>query len=321
MGSGNCNRITAPETRRANLTRHTIWTQWGTGIESHGHLLLGPDTRNLATDDLSDVTVYVPRYMSGAAGLQPITRMPELRLLQLPYAGYDDALQVLPEGVTLCNAGEVHTQSTAELAVALMLASSRGLDHFARNQLRGEWKHESLKSLSGKSALIVGFGSIGRKIAEMLAPFDVATTGITRTGRDETRPLTELDSLLPCFDFVVLVTPANAESKHLINERRLGLLKDGALLVNVSRGSTVDTEALVAQLATGRISAALDVTEPEPLPANHPLWQLDNVLISPHVGGDSSAFEPRMLRLLDDQLARLAADQPLLHVVSGSATL
>jgi phosphoglycerate dehydrogenase-like enzyme len=302
------------------LTQHTIWTQWGNAIGSHGHVLIGPETRNLEKDDLSDITVYVPKYMSGAAGLSAIARMPNLKLLQLPYAGYDDALNVLPAGVTLCNAGEVHTQSTAELAVALMLASSRGLDRFARNQLRGEWRHETLQSLSGKSALIIGFGSIGRKIAEMLRPFDVTSVGVTRTGRNETRPLTELERLLPSFDIVVLVTPANADSKHLMNRERIAKLKDGALLVNVSRGSTVHTEALVAELATGRISAALDVTDPEPLPAGHPLWTFENVLISPHVGGDSSAFEPRMLRLLDEQFARLAAGQNPLHVVADSAT-
>lgn len=302
------------------MTTQIVWTQWGDSISAHGHKLLGPKTRDLETEDLSDITVYVPSYMSGPAGLSPIARMPNLKLLQLPYAGYDDALRVLPPGVTLCNAGEVHTQSTAELAVALMLASSRGLDRFARNQLRGEWHHESLSSLSGKSALIIGFGSIGRKIAAMLEPFEVSTVGVTRAGKDGTRALTELDTLLPEFDFVVLATPANAESHQLMNQQRLGKLKRGALLVNVSRGSTVDTDALVAELTTGRISAALDVTNPEPLPATHPLWKFENVLISPHVGGDSSAFEPRMLKLLDEQLARLAADLSPLHVVAGSAT-
>lgn len=303
------------------MTKHTVWTQWGEGIESHGHNLLGPKTRNLDSDDLSDITVYVPRYMSGSAGLRPIERMSSLQLLQLPYAGFDDALEILPEGVTLCNAGEVHTQSTAELAVALMLASSRGLDRFARNQLRSEWRHESLQSLSGKSALVIGYGSIGKKISEMLKPFEVTTVGVTRSGRDGTRTLDELDDLLPSFDIVVLATPANAESRQLMNELRIRRLRDGALLVNVARGSTVATEALVTELTTGRISAALDVTDPEPLPPDHPLWQLENVLISPHVGGDSSAFEPRMLRLLDEQLGRLAAGQSPLHVVAGSAAI
>ena len=169
--------------------------------------------------------------------------------------------------------------------------------------------------------LIVGFGSIGRKIAEMLAPFDVSVVGLTRTGRENTRTLAELDEVLPSFDIVVLVTPANSESKQLMNQRRLALLRDGALLINVSRGSTVDTSALVSELAKGRIFAALDVTDPEPLPAEHPLWDFENVIISPHVGGDSSAFEPRMLRLLDEQLARLAADQSPLHLVLGSESI
>ena len=303
------------------MTRHTVWSQWGEAISSHGHRLLGPDSRSLESDDLSDITVYVPRYMSGAAGLSHIARMPSLKLLQVPYAGYEDALAILPEGVTLCNAGEVHTQSTAELAVALMLASSRGIDRFVRNQQQGAWRHETLQSLSGKRALVIGFGSIGKKIAEMLKPFEVEVVGVTRTGRDGTNPLSDLDPILPDFDIVVLATPANSESKQLMSAERLAMLKSGALLVNVSRGSTVDTQALVRELIEGRITAALDVTDPEPLPSDHPLWDLENVIIAPHVGGDSSAFEPRMLKLLDEQLARLADDLDPLHVVAGPATI
>ena len=215
----------------------------------------------------------------------------------------------------------MHTQSTAELAVALMLASSRGIDRFVRNQLQGAWRHETLQSLSGKRALVIGFGSIGKKIAEMLKPFEVEVVGVTRTGRDGTKPLSDLDPILPDFDIVVLATPANSESKQLMSAERLAMLKSGALLVNVSRGSTVDTQALVRELIEGRITAALDVTDPEPLPSDHPLWDLENVIIAPHVGGDSSAFEPRMLKLLDEQLARLADDLDPLHVVAGPATI
>ncbi len=163
---------------------------------------------------------------------------------------------------------------------------------------------------------IVGYGSIGQNVARNLSGFTVEVTGFSRSGRDGALTMDQLDGLLPAFDIVILVLPLNAESKHLFDARRLALLKDGALIVNVARGGIIDTDALVAELNSGRIQAALDVTDPEPLPSDHPLWRAKNVLIAPHVGGDSTAFESRGKKLVEDQIARLAQGAELKNIVA-----
>lgn len=299
------------------MTKHVIYSQWGSSIPDYGHTLLGPENRNLISDNLDDITVYVPNYMAGSKAFLPISRMPNLQLLQLPNAGFEDALEILPTGVTLSNAAGVHTQSTAELALALTLASLRGLDRFVLNQQQRVWGHESLASLAGRRALVVGFGDIGKKIAEMLRVFAAEVSSVSRSGRDSSHTIEELDSLLPTADVVILIVPATAETNGLFDARRMRLMKPGALLVNVARGSVVVTDDLVQVLAAGHISAALDVTDPEPLPSDHPLWAAPNLIIVPHVGGDSSAFEPRMLQLLETQFERLAAGLAPLNVVAG----
>ena len=153
-------------------------------------------------------------------------------------------------------------------------------------------------------------------MARNLSGFTVEVTGFSRSGRDGALTMDQLDGLLPAFDIVILVLPLNAESKHLFDARRLALLKDGALIVNVARGGIIDTDALVAELNSGRIQAALDVTDPEPLPSDHPLWRAKNVLIAPHVGGDSTAFESRGKKLVEDQIARLAQGAELKNIVA-----
>lgn len=301
------------------MPQQVIYSQWGTNLADFGHTLLGPENRDLRNDDLSDVTVYVPKYMSGPKGYLPISRMPNLKLIQLPNAGYEDALEVLPAGVTLCNAGGVHAQSTAELAIALALASLRGLDRFVLNQRERVWGHESLHSLADSRVLVVGFGDIGQNIARMLSVFDVEVLSVSRSGKHSTHRFDDLDSLLPSVDVVILIVPQTAETTGLFDLRRMRLMKPGALLVNVARGPVVVTDDLVTALNDGLISAALDVTDPEPLPREHPLWSAPNLIISPHVGGDSSAFEPRMKRLLADQFERMANGQPLKNHVAGPA--
>ena len=299
------------------MSHEVIWSQWGSDLADHGHTLLGPETRDLRTDNLDDVTVFVPRYMSGPSGMLAVERMPNLKLLQLPNAGYEDALEILPAGVVLTNAAGVHTQSTAELALALTLASLRGIDGFVLNQQREHWGHESLQSLADQRALVVGFGDIGQKIAEMLRVFAAEVISVSRSGKQSSHRIEDLDSLLPQVDVVILIVPATADTQGLFDYRRMRLMKPGALLVNVARGSVVATDDLVRALNEGHISAALDVTDPEPLPTGHPLWSAPNLIISPHVGGDSSAFEPRMRKLMNEQLRRLAAGEPVLNQVAG----
>jgi phosphoglycerate dehydrogenase-like enzyme len=271
---------------------------------------------------IGEVACYVLPYFRGTAVLDRAADMPKLRVVQTLTAGYEEFLPLVPAAATLCNAAGLHDASTAELAVALALASGRQLDRFARNQETGTWSRLAWgRSLADRNVLIVGYGHIGQAIERRLQGFEVASiTRVARRGRPgppRVHPIEELHRLLPQADVVFLIAPYTPQTEHLIGARELKLLPDQALLVNVARGKLVDTDALVAELATGRIRAALDVTDPEPLPADHPLWRQPGVLISPHVGGASSAFFPRADRLIAAQLARFAAGQPLENVVRG----
>jgi len=298
------------------MTAIVAWTQWPDLIAPDGVELRNPNNHPLDTSDNSAITFYVPTNMSGAKGLSHVAGMSSLQYLQMPNAGYDDALAHLRPGLTLCNATGVHDDSTAELAVGLAIASRRGIPDFVRDQDRATWNHKRYPSFADSKIAIVGYGSIGQNVARNLSGFTVDVTGFSRSGRDGSLTMDKLDQLLPTFDIVILVLPLNAESKHLFDARRLSLLKDGALIVNVARGGIIDTDALVAELNSGRIHAALDVTDPEPLPSEHPLWKAKNVLIAPHVGGDSTAFESRGKKLVEEQIARLAKGDLLKNIVA-----
>jgi phosphoglycerate dehydrogenase-like enzyme len=294
---------------------HVVWTQWDDLVAPEGITLLGPKTAPLDSDLISEVTFYAPAYMSGLAGLEPSRKMPKLRYLQMPNAGYDETHPYRREGLDICNARGVHDVSTAELALALTLSSLRGLDDFILAQQDGKWLTGTRPSLAYKKVALVGYGSIGKKIARMLEPFDVELVAFTRSGGDGTTSMEQFDAMLPSFDVVILIIPANADSIGLMNKQRLSALKDGALLVNVARGVIVETDALVAQLQSGRIRAALDVTDPEPLPGDHPLWKAPGLIISPHVGGNSSAFPRGMRNLLETQFQKLVSGQEPINIV------
>ncbi|MEK9521260.1 2-hydroxyacid dehydrogenase [Streptomyces venezuelae] len=264
---------------------------------------------------------YVVPYMKGSEiAVRPMASMTSLRVVQTLSAGIDHVtpgLDALPAGVAVCNAKGVHEASTAELTLALILASLRGIPGFVRGQDAEQWRAGFYPALADKSVLIVGYGSIGAAIEDRLAPFECARVArVARsartTARGEIHALTELPALLPEADVVVLSTPLTPATRHLVDAGFLGRMKDGALLVNVARGPVVDTAALLKEVESGRITAALDVTDPEPLPAGHPLWHAPGVLISPHVGGSTSAFMPRAKRLVAAQLRRFAAgEQPV----------
>lgn len=270
-------------------------------------------------DSIAEVEFYVLPYMKGAEVLERSGEMSSLKVIQTLTAGVENFLPYVPDGVLLCNAAGVHDASTAELAVALMLASGRHLDDFARAQPEGRWAPIFGRALADQRVLIVGYGNIGPAIERRLAGFEVSS--VTRVAR-RSRPgppvvhaIDDLDRLLPEADVVVVIAPHTPETEDLISAPQLALMPDGALLVNVARGRLVDTDALVAETGSGRLRAALDVTEPEPLPPDHPLWRTPGVLISPHVGGASSAFFPRADRLVAAQLGRFAAGEELEHVV------
>ncbi|MEU6101455.1 2-hydroxyacid dehydrogenase [Streptomyces flaveolus] len=274
--------------------------------------------------DPADCAFYVVPYMKPSGlGIRPLPRMRSVQVVQTLSAGIDHVepgLGHLPAGVRLCNARGVHEASTAELTLTLILASLRGVPDFVRAQDRGEWLGGFRPALADRNVLIVGYGSIGSAIEDRLVPFEVARVArVARSARTTARgpvhPLTELPALLPEADVVILSTPLTEATRGLVNADFLSRMKDGALLVNVARGPVVDTKALLAELESGRVTAALDVTDPEPLPPGHPLWQAPGVLVSPHVGGPTSAFLPRAKRLLTDQLTRFVNREPLRNVI------
>ncbi|WP_338673114.1 2-hydroxyacid dehydrogenase [Streptomyces sp. SCSIO 30461] len=274
--------------------------------------------------DPADCAFYVVPYLKPTeVAVRPLAAMTSVQVVQTLSAGIDHVepgLGSLRAGVSLCNAKGVHEASTAELALALVLASLRGIPRFVEGQREEEWRAGFYPALADKSVLIVGYGSIGAAIEDRLTPFECARVArVARsaraTARGEVHPLVRLPLLLPQADVVILSTPLTPATRHLVDADFLRRMRDGALLVNVARGPVVDTEALIDETATGRITAALDVTDPEPLPPGHPLWHARGVLISPHVGGSTSAFMPRAKRLMRDQLRRFAAGGPLHNVV------
>lgn len=266
---------------------------------------------------LDSIEFYVPPYMAGARALEPISRMTSLEVIQSPNAGVDDLLEILPLGVTLCNAKGVHEVSTAELAIGLTISSRRGFATFMGNQNKGLWIHDRHNALADSRVGIVGMGSIGSLIARQLELFNVEVIGFSRSGKNGSKTMAEFDQLLPSLDVVILILPLNEYSRHLMNRTRINSMKVGATLINMARGPIVDTDALVDALNRGHITAGLDVTDPEPLPKGHPLWSAPNVIITPHVGGDSSAFNPRVKALIESQLKRFASGQPLSNIVAG----
>lgn len=274
--------------------------------------------------DPADCAYYVVPYMKGVdVAVRPLGAMSGVRVVQTLSAGIDHVepgLAGLPAGVRLCNAKGVHEASTAELTLALILASLRGFPGFVHGQDKEEWRSGFYPSLADKSVLIVGYGSIGSAIEDRLAPFECARVArVARSARTTARgpvhTLDDLPTLLPEADVVILSTPLNPSTQGLVGPEFLAAMRDGALLVNVARGPVVNTEALLSELESGRLRAALDVTDPEPLPSGHPLWHAPHALITPHVGGSTSAFLPRAKRLIAGQLTRFAAGEPLDNVV------
>ena len=261
-------------------------------------------------------------YLTPAARVGHTTGCAPDLTVQLLTAGFDAHVGHLRPGVALANAAGVHDTATAELAVTLVLASMRGIPESVRAQGRGEWLPLRIwPSLADSKVLLIGYGRIGRAIAARLAPFEVSLTAVASTRRagDEwvarVWGVDDLPGLLPTHDIVIVIVPLTETTRGLVDARLLAAMPDGALLVNVARGPVVDTDALLAELTSGRLRAALDVTDPEPLPAGHPLWSAPGLLVTPHVGGASEAFRPRAVRFLREQLRRYAAGQPLDHIV------
>jgi phosphoglycerate dehydrogenase-like enzyme len=292
-------------------------------------------------DDLDheiEIDVWIPDPYPARA-MRIWQRLRGVRLVLSLMAGTEWIPGVVGPRVTICNARGAHNISTAEWTVSAILATLKYFPFYLDVQRGGVWKRRfeasaqyaritgdarplyppvMLEELTGKRVLLVGYGAIGQEIERMLAPFDVKLKRVARSARDGVYAVSELDSLLPQAEIVILILPSTAESHHLIGSRQLALMRQGALLVNAARGPVVDTDALVAALNSGRIRAALDVTDPEPLPEGHPLWSCPNLLLTPHVAGSSPQFAPRSVRTAADELRRYLAGAPLHNVVQAA---
>lgn len=261
-----------------------------------------------------------------------------VRAVQGLWAGVDALRPLIPQGVTLCNARGVHDAPTAEWAVTAALAMQKYLPFYADLQRRADWggkdKAEDIyllseggvrdpdcpvlvEEISDKTVLIVGYGSIGEAVEARLAPFGCNFLRVARSAREEVSPVSALDGLLPQADIVILTTPLTSETRGLMSAARLALMKRGALLVNAARGAVVDSDALTAALVEGRIRAALDVTDPEPLPPGHSLWQAPNLLITPHIATDTPRFMGRAFAFAAQQAQRFARGEPLRNIIRG----
>lgn len=232
-------------------------------------------------------------------------------------AGADTWVGRLPPAVTLCDGQGIHTIPTSEWAVTAALAYLHEFPHFARAQGRGEWSRRVTDEMAGKRVLIVGAGDIGAAVAARLLPFEVTLTRVARTARAGVHGVSELPLLLPNADVVILTVPLTSATTGLVDAAFLAAMPDGSLLVNAARGPVVDSAALTVELASGRLHAALDVTDPEPLPPGHPWWSRPNVLITPHVGGAVRGILPRAYGLVGDQIRRYVSGEPLINVVTG----
>jgi phosphoglycerate dehydrogenase-like enzyme len=262
-----------------------------------------------------EIEFFVGRYDVPPPPADALAALPRLRVVQLLSAGVEPWLPVVPDGVLLCNGRGVHGASTAELAVAGLLASRRGLVPFEAARRAHEWRPVRTPGVTGRRVLVVGAGDIGRRVATALEAFDAEVTLVARTARDGVRALADVPALLPEQDVVVLALPNTPQTRGLVDARFLAALPDGALLVNVARGAIVDTDALVAELRAGRLHAFLDVTDPEPLPADHPLWDVPNLLLTPHVGGGTQGWEARAYALVRAQVDRYRAGEELANCV------
>ncbi|MFI5609669.1 2-hydroxyacid dehydrogenase [Amycolatopsis sp. NPDC051903] len=251
------------------------------------------------------------------AGEELWRELPNLKLVQLLSAGAEDWVGKLPDGVLLSTCRGAHGGSTAEWVVAVLLSMYRKLDVFSTAQKDQSWRKLPAETLQGQRALIVGAGDLGRQLRRRLEPFDVRCTMVGMSARDGVRGVAELPELLPDHDIVVLMVPLTSRTHGMVDAEFLAAMPEGAVLVNAARGPVVRTDALVAELSAGRLRAALDVTDPEPLPADHPLWTVPGLLLTPHVGGAVEGVRRRSYAVAAAEIARYAGGELPDNLVRG----
>lgn len=267
--------------------------------------------------DLGDVEFYVLPYDRGPEPPKLIPELPALRVVQSLSAGVEAIVPLLPDGVRLANGRGLHDLSVAEHALALIHAAQRDLPRWFAQQARGEWTREHTRSLADSRVLLVGYGSIGQAIERQLVAAEAVVTRVASRARPGVHGVDELPRLLPDADIVVLILPDTPATRGLFDAKALAALPDDALVVNVGRGTAIDTDALLAETRSGRLRAGLDVVDPEPLPSDHPLWTVPGVVITPHIAGGSASFYPRAKKLAAEQLRRYVAGEELLNLVES----
>jgi phosphoglycerate dehydrogenase-like enzyme len=266
------------------------------------------DPRGELPAGAADAQVLIPPFQASDDVVAIAGRLPRLRLVQLLSAGADRWIDRVPDGVLISDGRGSHGGATAEWAVAALLSIYRDLPRFADDQREHRWAAHPTEELAGKRVLVVGAGDVAANLVRRLEPFEVATTLVARRPRDGVHGIDEVHDLLPGHDACVLIVPLTAQTRGLVDARFLAAMPDGAVLVNAARGPVVDTAALLAELVGGRLRAALDVTDPEPLPAEHPLWNAPGLLLTPHVGGAVPLAQERAYRVAAEQLAAFARD-------------
>jgi len=286
------------------------------GLDGATVEVLAPDGSPLPPS-AADVQFYVPPFFPAPEAVVAMAQMPRLKVVQTLTAGFDRVRPHVPAGAVLCNARGVHDASTAEWVVGAAIAALRQFPYFANEQAAGRWSYRFTDSLAGKTVLIVGYGSIGQAVERRLAGFDVQVRRVARSAREGVSPVSDLPGLLPDADIVVVLAPVTTQTVGMVDAAFLATMKDGALLVNAARGVLVVTDDLVAEVSSGRLAAAMDVTDPEPLPPGHPLWSLPNVLITPHVGASTPYSSMTAARFVREQAERYLAGEPLANVITG----
>lgn len=301
------------------MTRHIVAPAWitdGYEFPSDVKLTNGDDLADVDPVDLADADFVVLPYMgSSISDEEAFSRMTSVKIIHTLTAGFNSVAPLVPSGVTLCNLSGVHDAGTAEMAVLLMLSSMRRMPEVQHAQDRSEWIHLWGTSPADKTVLLIGYGGVGKAVEQRLLGFECMVIPVATHARDHVHAISDLDSLIPQADIIFLTVPLNNETEGLIDARRIAMMKPGTLLVNVARGPVVDTQAMLEALHSGHISAALDVTDPEPLPANHPLWTAPNTVIAPHIGADNDVLEPRARRRMHGQFDLWLAGKPLESVV------
>ncbi|WP_433264269.1 2-hydroxyacid dehydrogenase [Actinosynnema sp. CS-041913] len=267
--------------------------------------------------EASHAEVLVPKFLHNTDPREFFGRLPKLRLVQLLSAGAERFIGTVPDGVRLSTCRGAHGGSTAEWAIGALLAIYRDFPAFDQARRERRWDYHLTETLQDKKVLVVGAGDLGEQFRRRLEPFDATATLVGRTARDGVHGMDELPELLGGFDAVLVVVPLTAETSGMVDAGFLARMKDGAILVNAARGPVVDTDALVAELVSGRLRAALDVTEPEPLPADHPLWTAPGLFLTPHVAGSCTGHAERAYAVVASEVARFARGEEPRNLVRG----